>query len=321
VTHRHRWTHGVILSVVAALTASACSRTPVGYAIDPPAPVMDVVLQGGAPDVYVDPDNPAAQWLQVNPASPLTKTVRERIASRPAAHRTISPTDGVFAEVTKYVTGARQQNRQRVIIADSDQITGCGAEPEPAYQAWFAEFARALGDGKPLVVIDAVHDPKPSCAAAANPDTRVRILEQAVRTIRATTPQALVFLNATDSTTTAQVVSAARDATGLAINVGKYASEQDTDVEGDRLRQSLRATTGRSDQFILVDSSRNDGEVRGDCNPDGAKVGSYISLGDDSGRNQSLWLTTPGVSDGPCGIAPTSQRGQFVPELAAALLK
>ncbi|WP_370948085.1 hypothetical protein AB5J62_10975 [Amycolatopsis sp. cg5] len=38
------------------------------------------------------------------------------------------------------------------------------------------------------------------------------------------------------------------------------------------------------------------------------------------GAELLLWVKTPGVSDGQCGIAPAVPAGQFSPELAVRLI-
>jgi hypothetical protein len=43
-------------------------------------------------------------------------------------------------------------------------------------------------------------------------------------------------------------------------------------------------------------------------------------LGGSVDDGQRMWITTPGVSDGDCGIAPGTAPGQFVPELAHRLI-
>jgi endoglucanase len=91
-------------------------------------------------------------------------------------------------------------------------------------------------------------------------------------------------------------------------------------VPARKLYDAISATTGRSDYFLLADSSRNGAAVTGTCNPVGAKIGPASALSDQPGALQQAWLTVPGVSDGPCGAAPTSRAGEFVPDLALQMI-
>ncbi|WP_072474687.1 glycoside hydrolase family 6 protein [Amycolatopsis australiensis] len=110
-----------------------------------------------------------------------------------------------------------------------------------------------------------------------------------------------------------------RDAAGFALNVGRYAPDDQLTATAKAIQARLAASTGRTDYLPLSDTSRNGAAVTGTCNPAGAKTGAWTRLAP-APQPQGLWLTTPGVSDGPCGTAPHSRRGVFDPGLAVALV-
>ncbi|EME52445.1 cellulase [Amycolatopsis decaplanina DSM 44594] len=117
------------------------------------------------------------------------------------------------------------------------------------------------------------------------------------------------------------VASAGRDVDGFAVNVRGYADEPTATAKASAIRDHLLAATGRNDYLMVADSSRSGAPTSGDCNPAGARVGQDQILRPERDKLQLLWLTTPGISDGPCGEAPASRAGEFVPALAYAHAK
>ncbi|MEU5260647.1 glycoside hydrolase family 6 protein [Amycolatopsis sp. NPDC021455] len=293
-----RWT---ALGVGAGLVVlSACG--PAGTAIDPPAPGRPFPLLQGTRGLYVDPDNPAALWLRTAPADPRAELIRTHIATRPAAHLVTAPTAEVAADVRRVASGAAGAHLLPVFLASPDRTGGCASD----HHGWFAELAHGLGNTPALVVVQAGH----ACA------DRAQVLSDAVSTIRqATTATVLIDVSDAASPQDAAALLAPAGADGFAVNVGGYTpiDKATTTVN------AIRAAAGRTGYTAVVDGSRNDVPVAGTCNPPGARAGQYMSLTPRQDDVQQLWLTTPGISDGSCGTAPSSRAGEFVPDLAAAL--
>ncbi|MEV8615268.1 glycoside hydrolase family 6 protein [Amycolatopsis sp. NPDC051373] len=117
-----------------------------------------------------------------------------------------------------------------------------------------------------------------------------------------------------------RVAASGPDVDGFTTNVGGYAPERVAIAISRAISRALAAIAGKRDYTAVIDSSRNGKPVSGAGNPAGARIGSYEVLSDD-GAPQQLWLTVPGISDGPCGTAPSSRAGDFGPDLAAALAR
>jgi endoglucanase len=302
----------IVAQVLAACGPVADGRDPYVTAAKPP-------LLGGTSGVFVDPDGPAAQWVQAHPADPGAEQIRAGIAAKPAARHVSEPVTTVAAAVSGFVDAAAKADRRPVMVLDSDGAGDCqrGAAD---YRRWFEAVALGIGARSAIVVVQA----GTACTTLAGAE-RGQVLSDAVRALTAS-PHVTVLLDASKeaaiSTQTAVdflVSASVRETAGVTVNVGRYAGQISLAKMVSALRDSLRTGTGRSDYHIVADGSRNAGSPDGDCNPSGAKVNEPV-LGSTPTSAEYLWLTEPGISDGPCGLAPSSRRGEFVPALALSLL-
>ncbi|MDX3191296.1 glycoside hydrolase family 6 protein [Streptomyces sp. MN03-5084-2B] len=260
---------------------------------------------------YTDPDNPAAIWLRsAAPSDPATTVVRDRIAGHVVGHPISAPIDQVAADTSQYVHAAAANNAKPVLLAESDSAGSCAPE---ARHRWFDALARGIANVPTLVIIR---------GGTSCPETRAALLADGVRTLRS--PTTLLLLDATGTATpqdTVALLGAAdvRDTLGFTLNIGGYTPDREIAATAKTIRAGLQTSTGRDDLLFLVDTSRNGGTTEGSCNPAGARLGPYSTLSADPSKAQNLWLTTPGVSDGPCGITPQSPAGAFEPTLARIL--
>ncbi|MFF4595606.1 hypothetical protein [Amycolatopsis sp. NPDC001319] len=289
----------VLLAPVVVLLA-ACG--PTAKAIDPLQPGWaPSALLAGAGGFYVNPDNPAANWVRTAPPGPRTDSIRARIATRPAATLIAEPAATASSHVRAVVTAAAAVRRQPILLLDADRAGACA----DGGAGWFGEVARGLGDDRALVVVRG-RECRPGAAAHA--------LAAAAHTT--------VLLDVSDAPSpdvaAQRVAVGGPDVDGFATNVGGYAPERVALATSRAIGQALAASTGKREYLAVIESSRNGRPVSGACNPAGARIGLYESLSAD-GAPQQLWLTTPGISDGPCGTAPAGRAGDFVPDLAAAL--
>jgi hypothetical protein len=106
-----------------------------------------------------------------------------------------------------------------------------------------------------------------------------------------------------------------RNVRGFALNVSNfYTTSSSVSYAG-----SVNAALGYAAKFV-VDTSRNGNGSNGVWrNPAGRKLGLSPQTGG-GGAEMLLWVKTPGVSDGQCGVAPTAPAGQFSPDLAVRLI-
>ncbi|WP_158633143.1 glycoside hydrolase family 6 protein [Amycolatopsis sp. WAC 01376] len=200
------------------------------------------------------------------------------------------------------VAQAAATSTMPILLVDPKQAEACGT----GHRAWLDGIAAGIGEAPALVVIRMAE----GCSTAV-----AKILGALARTI--------VLLDVSDSPSPAaaaeKIASAGRDVDGFAVNVRGYADE--TTAAANAIRNHLLAATGRNDYFMVADSSRGGAPTAGDCNPADARVGQNQVLRPERDKLHLLWLTTPGVFDGPCGEASTSRAGEFVPALAYALAK
>jgi endoglucanase len=108
--------------------------------------------------------------------------------------------------------------------------------------------------------------------------------------------------------------SGVRNVRGFSVNVSNYY----TTTQSINYAASVRSYLGYAAPFV-IDTSRNGNGSNGQwCNPAGRRLGLTARVG--GGAEMLLWVKTPGVSDGPCGIAPTTPAGVFNPAIAIRLI-
>lgn len=303
---------GIVTLLVAAGCGREVTREDPMVAAQGPAPVL--APQGR---LFADPEGVAAQWVAGHSGDPAAERVEGYIAGRGAARTLSMPAVELRAQVGRSVDAARLQESRALFVADVFGAVGCGGE---GYAAWFAELAAGIGDGPASVVLR-----DDNCASAS---LRAHVMAAGVRVLRAGAPEAQVLLDATnlvDDPRRAAVTLAGwsvSDVDGIAINIGQYRDGIEAQRITTALRAALREKTGRDDLYVVADSRNGARNVPGTaCNPPGARIGPEIMWSDDPAKVILLRLTVPGTSDGPCGIAPDSGKGDFVPEIAMSLLR
>ncbi|MEU4666832.1 hypothetical protein AB0F91_02410 [Amycolatopsis sp. NPDC023774] len=251
------WT--VLLAVVLLTACEAPAGTHDPTITSNPKPLLSETR------FYTDPENPAAAWLRTAaPSDPAAALVRTRIAGHVVGHPINAATDRVAAETSRYVQSAAANHATPVLLAESDSSGACTPE---ARHRWFDALARGISGAPALVIIR---------GGSACPDTRAAMLADGVRTLAA--PGTLLLLDATGITTPQDAVSLLsasdiRDALGFTLNIGGYTPDPTIAATAKAIRSGLQAATGRDDLLFLVDTSRNGGTAKTDCNPAGARVG------------------------------------------------
>ncbi|RSM36457.1 hypothetical protein DMA12_40220 [Amycolatopsis balhimycina DSM 5908] len=274
-------------------------------------------LLGSKAGFAVDPSSPAAAWVLNNPGSPAAATIKQRIARVPAAHRVAVPEKEVADDIRPYLDAAVGSRAQALLFADADRGAGCPAS-SGSYRSWSSALAAAVGEQDVIIVLR-VSASEPG-GRECSTDPRPQVTENVVASLHASTRHARVILDVSDLA--AQSVPAVQQfldslpltgLTGIAVNVGGTAPDAQIADTVSKLR--------RGDLLVVQDSSRSGGDGPPGCNSPQARLGPQLSLSPDAGWVQKIWITTPGVSDGPCGAAPGSKAGEFVPELAVALTR
>ncbi|MBB2937828.1 endoglucanase [Amycolatopsis bartoniae] len=278
----------------------------------PAAPPPGFRLLAGRYQLARDLTNPALDWVRANVGSApsAAEPIEQQIAYTPVAHRFRA---GDTGRVHDYVAQAAQQRWLPMLVA---AFTEPGQCPGPD-QVAVTDLARGLGGEKAIVVLE------PRLLTGDCPGVTT-YLAAAVRILRATAPNVFVFLDVSGTDDPSRYAAGLTEAglaqaAGVTLNVGGYTPAAELAAPARRLFDAVSASTGRRDYFLLADSSRNGAAVTGNCNPPGAKLGSPGTFSDEPGALQQAWLTVPGISDGPCGTAPESHPGEFVPALARSL--
>jgi endoglucanase len=299
---------GAVLLVLALLLAG-CITPPPSEPVSP----RDLRILDGRQRLYNDPGSAAAAWGRAHPDEPGAHT----IAASYAARWFTSAEPDLTEHVQAYVTAAAAAQAMPLLVASFGQC------PRPDAAGLVDAFGRGIGEQKAIVVLEPGLLGSP-CGAD---QTVTGYLETAVDSLRGDAPNALVLVDATaDAVPPAELArrlaaAGLADADGFTLNVGGYVPGPKV-VAGTAkpIRAAAEKLTGRSDYLVLGDSSRNGTTVESSCNPAGATLGPITGFSNRQGAYQEAWITLPGTSDGPCGIAPESRKGDFVPALAVALV-
>ncbi len=303
-----------VLLAVGALAAGCITPPPGG-----PGPAPAIRVLDGLERVYEDPGNAALTWARAQPGAPEAGLIERTIGLRPSARWFTAADADVTTRVRTYVTAAADARAMPLLVASFAGAEGC---PRPGAAGLVDAFARGIGDRKAIVVLE-----PGLLGSRCGADAAVTgYLAAAVDSLRGLAPEARTLIDAT-SAAEAPAALAQRLATagiaradGFSLNVGGYAPGAELAAGHARqIRSAVQSLTGRGDYTVFADSARNGAPVTTTCNPAGAKLGPSASFTNQPDGLQQAWLTLPGTSDGPCGTAPRSAKGEFVPALAAAL--
>jgi len=163
---------------------------------------------------YVDPDSEAAQQAvtDLRNHQPADALAMAKLASWPeAAWFTDGTPAQVNTQVRALVRRAALERAVPVLVAydiplrDCGQYSSGGAASDAAYQAWIAAFARGLGNGQAVVILepDALANLPSDCSATSDPTgalsaARIADLRYAVSVLEAQ-PGTSVYLDAGNS--------------------------------------------------------------------------------------------------------------------------
>ena len=299
---------------------------------------------------YVNWDSAAQRWLNANPTDSRAGTIRFNIAQQAAGKWFGSWSGDVGAAVRSYVdlaaVSAGPTGRVPILVADHlpgrncGRGTGAGADTPQAYATWIAAFAAAIGNRPSVVVLEPNALAALDCLPEADRQTRLELLTYATQQLKAAAPRAWVYLDAGHPNGIDPAVMAERlysagvaNVRGYAVNAGSVYPTNQSTTYAQSIYTALNVGHGLLSRFI-VDTSRNGADVAVNpvvdgewCNPSKRKLGAVSDLdpapkayNTPRGPDMVLWVKEPGVSDGPCGSAPTVGEGVFSPDLAVALI-
>jgi endoglucanase len=280
---------------------------------------------------FADPDSVPATWVRNNPSDSRAGQIQASIGSKPIAKWFGNWSGNIGTAVGAYVGRADNADKLPVLVAYNlpgrdacGGHSGGGAGSPAAYRTWIAAFASAIGTRPAIVIIepDALGDF--ACMDAAAIATRNGLLVFAAQQFATRAVNTWAYMDAGHASWVAASVMAGRlhaagvsNIRGFVVNVSNFHTTASSVNYANGINQHL-ASRGYAKSFA-VDTSRNGNGSNGQwCNPAGRKLGLTARLG--GGPEMQLWVKTPGASDGPCGIAPTTPAGTFSPAIAMRLI-
>jgi endoglucanase len=282
-------------------------------------------LPGAA--LYVDPASQAKAQVDAWRASrPADAVLLDKIATRPQAFWFGGWEGDVRAAVDGVVTRAAAAGRVPALVAyaipkrDCGSYSAGGAGSPDGYKAWIRAFAAGIGSRRAIVIVEPDAVAGIDCLSAADRDTRLALLADAVRTLAAL-PGTAVYLDGGHDAWQPVATMAARlpragiaDAQGFALNVSNFRASPGLIAYG----RELAAAIGVA--HFVIDSSRNGLGPATDgawCNPSGRALGTPPAASTEYRLDWNLWIKRPGESDGTCNGGPAA--GAFWPEYALGL--
>jgi len=298
--------------------------------IAPPAPAIAASPISLTSGFFADPDSVPATWVRNNPSDSRAARIQASIGSKPIA-KWFGNVASIGTAVGAFVGRADNADKAPVLVAYNlpgrdacGGHSGGGAGSPEAYRTWIAAFASAIGTRPAIVIIEPDSLADFNCMDAAAIATRNSLLTFATQQFRDRAPNTYAYLDAGNFGWVAASTMAGRlhaagvaNVRGFAINVSNFYTTSQSVSYGNSVNSNL-SSRGYTRPFV-VDTSRNANGHNGQwCNPAGRKLGLTARVG--GGPEMQLWIKTPGSSDGPCGIAPTTPAGTFNPALAIRLI-
>ncbi|WP_326948159.1 glycoside hydrolase family 6 protein [Amycolatopsis sp. NBC_01307] len=276
---------------------------------------------------YVNTGSAPAQWVASHSSDSRASKINAAIASKPIA-KWFGNDSAIGTSVASYVSAADSHDKLPVLVAYNlpgrdacGGESGGGAGSLGAYKTWISSFAAGVGTHPAVVIIepDALGDF--DCMSSAQIADRNTMLTYATQMFKQKAPNTYAYLDGGNAGWVAAATMASRlkaagvaNVRGFSVNVSNYY----TTSQSISYANSVKSGVGGSAQFV-IDTSRNANGSNGNwCNPAGRKLGVTAQAG--GGAEMLLWVKTPGVSDGECGIAPTVPAGTFSPDIAVRLI-
>ncbi|WIY00792.1 glycoside hydrolase family 6 protein [Amycolatopsis mongoliensis] len=276
---------------------------------------------------YVNPSSAPASWVASHSSDSRASKITASIASKPIA-KWFGNDANIGTSVASYVSAADSHDMLPVLVAYNlpgrdacGGESGGGAGSLGAYKTWISSFAAGVGTHPAVVVIepDALGDF--DCMSSSQIADRNTMLTYAVQMFQQKAPNTYAYLDGGNAGWVAASTMASRlkaagvaDARGFSVNVSNFYTTGQSISYADSVNSGL----GGGAKYV-IDTSRNANGSDGTwCNPAGRRLGVTAQVG--GGAEMLLWVKTPGVSDGQCGIAPTVPAGTFSPDLAVRLI-
>lgn len=206
-------------------------------------------------------------------------------------------------------------------LRDCGSYSGGGASSPEAYRTWIRSFADGIGSRKAAVVLEPDAVAYTSCLSAADKQTRLALIKDAVEVLKAKGNVA-VYIDAGNSNWIPAEEMALRlaeagvaGADGFSLNVSNFLTTASNTAYGKDLSSKIGG------KHFVIDTARNGLGPTSDyqwCNPPGRALGEKpTGATSDPLVDAYLWIKPPGESDGTCNGGPSA--GQWWPEYALGL--
>ncbi|MEU9152151.1 glycoside hydrolase family 6 protein [Streptomyces sp. NPDC048417] len=289
-------------------------------------PAAPTVRGQQAPRLYRHPDSQVADWVRAHPDDPRAAVIANRIAGRPAAvwFADFAPAT-ITSRVRAVTSAAFAQGRVPVLVPYAIPDRDCGGASQGgapdlgAYDGWIDAFARGLGSGEVIVILEPDSIAQSGCLSATHRAARFASLARAGRVLKAAGAKTRVYYDAGHSGWNPPARQAAllrqagaRSGDGVFSNVSNFRTTAD-EIAYDR--RVLDALGGPAGLGAVIDTSRNGNGPPANgawCDPAGRRIGQAPTLHTGQARIDAyLWIKLPGESDGCKGAA-----GTFTPSYA-----
>ncbi|MFI5661767.1 glycoside hydrolase family 6 protein [Streptomyces sp. NPDC051684] len=286
-----------------------------------------------ASGLYRYGDSQVLDWVRANRSDPRRPLIESRIANRPAAVWFADYAPATITARVRAVTSAGARAGQvPVLVPYAVPDRDCGGHSEggapdlDAYGDWIERFARGLGSGEVIVILEPDALSQTECLTKGQQADRQAALAHAGRALKSANPRARVYYDAGHSAwnppgTQAGRLRAAGAASGASSD-GVFTNVSNFHRTPDEIayaRKVLAALGGPSGLGAVIDTSRNGNGAPGDgewCDPDGRELGRAPTLRTGQARIDAyLWVKLPGESDG-CKGEPGTFTADYAYELA-----
>lgn len=312
-------------------TLSISTGGTVGSSSTSSASSVTSVPSGGNPlsgiSLFVQPDSPAKSQADAWRASrPADARQLDKIATHARSQWLGAWNANVGSDVSTTMSAAAAQGAVPTFVVynipqrDCGGYSAGGASSSDAYRAWIRSIASAIGSGRAIVILEPDAVALVSCLSAADRQTRMQLLQDAVSTFKAHAGVKL-YLDAghagwvapAEMATSLQQAGIAQ-ADGFALNVSNFDTDTTSFQYGNQISSLL------SGKHFVVDVSRNGLGPDGSqwCNPSGRALGRVPTVSTGTALVDAyLWIKAPGESDGTCNGGPSA--GTFWAEYALGL--
>jgi len=101
--------------------------------------------------LFTDPNSQAANWVRDNPADPLTREIRQRIANQPTAKWFGVWSGDITAAVSSYARAASQQHKVPVLVAYNIPHLDCSGNNASGAKQWCNPPGHQLGSAPQMI--------------------------------------------------------------------------------------------------------------------------------------------------------------------------